>query len=264
MKVAVILPAAGLGTRMGKSSAEKTGTSRKQFMLLEGSPILIHTVRKFAASDRVSEIVVAVRAEDLAWVAEMLAEEFPTAARAFLEASAASPGRYARAAALVRVVEGGNSRQESVENALATLGPETDLVAVHDAVRPFIDLETIHKVFDEAAETGAAIVGVPAVDTVKQVSRGTGHVRIRATLPREKLVMAQTPQVFRYALLARAFRSAREDGFIGTDESSLVERLDVEVTVVPGSDRNIKITKPGDMDLAHLFLREETAKEARS
>ena len=105
MKVAVILPAAGLGTRMGKGSAEKTGTSRKQFMLLEGSPILIHTVRKFAASDRVAEIVVAVRAEDLEWVGAMLAREFP--------------GRR------VRAVEGGNSRQQSVENALATLGPET-------------------------------------------------------------------------------------------------------------------------------------------
>ena len=253
MKVAVILPAAGLGTRMGKNSAEKTGISLKQFMLLDGSPILIHTVRKFAASDRVSEIVVAVRAEDLEWVAEMLAQELPVARPSHL-----------RAHARVRVVEGGNSRQESVENALATVDPEIDLVAVHDAVRPFIDLETIHKVFDEAAETGAAIVGVPAVDTVKQVSRGTGHVRIRATLPREKLVMAQTPQVFRYDLLARAFRSAREDGFIGTDESSLVERLDVEVSVVPGSDRNIKITKPGDMDLAHLFLREEAAKVAQS
>jgi 2-C-methyl-D-erythritol 4-phosphate cytidylyltransferase len=249
MTVAVILPAAGLGTRMGKSSAEKTGTSRKQFMLLDGSPILIHTVRKFAASDRVSEIVVAVRAEDVEWVSEMLAQEFPDGARLVR--------------ARVRVVEGGNSRQESVENALATVNPEIGLVAVHDAVRPFIDLETIHKVFDEAAETGAAIVGVPAVDTVKQVSAGTGHVKIRATLPREKLVMAQTPQVFRYDLLARAFQSARADGFIGTDESSLVERLDVEVSVVPGSDRNIKITKPGDMDLAHLFLREETAKEAQ-
>jgi 2-C-methyl-D-erythritol 4-phosphate cytidylyltransferase len=168
MQVAVILPAAGLGTRMGKGSAEKTGTSRKQFMLLEGSPILVHTVRKFAASDRVAEIVVAVRAEDLEWVGGMLAREFP--------------GRC------VRTVEGGNSRQQSVENALATLGPETPLVAVHDAVRPFIDPETIRQVFDEAAETGAAIVGVPVVDTVKQVSRATGRVRIRATLPREKLV----------------------------------------------------------------------------
>ena len=244
MKVAVILPAAGLGTRMGKNSAEKAGTSRKQFMLLEGSPILIHTVRKFAASDRVSQIVVAVRLEDLSWVHEMLAAEFP------------SPR--------VRVVAGGDSRQQSVENALKEVQPGTDLVAVHDAVRPFIDLETIHKVFDEAAEMGAAIVAVPAVDTVKQVIRGTSHVRIRSTLPREKLVMAQTPQVFRYDLLVRAFQSARDDGFIGTDESSLVERMDVEVSVVPGSDRNIKITKPTDMDLAHLFLREELARGARN
>ena len=122
MKVAVILPAAGMGTRMGKGAAEKTGTSRKQFMLLEGSPILMHTVRRFCASDRVGVIVVAVRAEDVMWVLELLAGEFP--------------GHR------VRVVEGGNSRQESVENALRTLGPEYELVAVHDAVRPFIDLET--------------------------------------------------------------------------------------------------------------------------
>jgi len=242
MRIAVILPAAGLGTRMGKSHvAEKSGTSRKQFMLLDGAPILIHTVRKFAASDRVSEILVAVRADDREWVESMLSAEF-------------SGGK-------VRVVEGGNSRQESVQNALASLDPETDLVAVHDAVRPFIDIETIHKVFDEAAETGAAIVAVPAIDTVKQVTRGTDHVRVRSTIPREKLVMAQTPQVFRYGLIVRAFDSARADGFSGTDESSLVERLDVEVSVVPGSDRNIKITKPGDMELARLFLHEETLRE---
>jgi len=243
MRVAVILPAAGLGTRMGRGSAERAGTSRKQFMLLAGSPILLHTVRKFAASDRVSEIVVAVRPEDVAWVRATLSGEF--------------------AAGRVRVVEGGNSRQQSVENALSALGPETDLVAVHDAVRPFIELETIHKAFDEAAESGAAIVGVPVVDTVKQVSRGTGKVRVRTTLQRDKLVLAQTPQVFRYELLVRAFEAARQDGFIGTDESSLVERLDVEVTVVLGSDRNIKITKPGDMDLAHLFFQEDHVKETQ-
>ncbi len=239
MKIAVILPAAGLGTRMGKSSAEKTGTSRKQFMLLDGSPILIHTVRKFAASDRVTDILVAVRPEDREWVEQMVSREFD--------------GR-------VRVVDGGDSRQESVQKALETLTPDTDLVAVHDAVRPFIDLETIHHVFDEAAATGAAIVAVPAVDTVKQVTRGTEHVRVRSTIPREKLVMAQTPQVFRYDVIARAFQQARIDGFTGTDESSLVERLEIEVSVVPGSDRNIKITKPADMDLAHLYLQAETAR----
>jgi 2-C-methyl-D-erythritol 4-phosphate cytidylyltransferase len=233
MQAAVILPAAGLGTRMGRSAAEKTGTSRKQFMLLEGSPILAHTVRKFASLDCVTEIVIAVRAEDMEWVAEMMAGE--------------APGR-------VRVVEGGNSRQQSVGNALASLAPNTGLVAVHDAVRPFIEAETILKVFEEAAATGAAIVGVPVVDTVKQVTQGTGHVKIRGTLQREKLVLAQTPQVFHYHLLRRAFAAAQQDGFTGTDESSLVERLDVEVSVVLGSERNIKITRPSDMDLANLFL----------
>ena len=241
MKVAVILPAAGLGTRMGRTSAEKSGTSRKQFMLLDGSPILLHTVRKFAASSRVDEIVVAVRGEDLDWATDLLRREVR--------------------AKNVRVVEGGNSRQQSVENALRTLDPATTLVAVHDAVRPFIDLETIDKVIDEAAESGAAIVGIVPVDTVKQVTRAqTNKAKIRATLPREKLVLAQTPQVFRYELLVRAFAAAQNDGFTGTDESSLVERLDqVEVSVVLGSDRNIKITKPSDMDLARLFLEEETA-----
>jgi 2-C-methyl-D-erythritol 4-phosphate cytidylyltransferase len=238
MKVTVILPAAGLGTRMGRAVPEKAGTSRKQFMLLEGSPILIHTIRKFASSPAVAEIVVALRPEDMDWVSELLhAEEF---------------GK------LVRVVEGGDSRQESVEHALATLGAGTELVAVHDAVRPFIEHSVLEKVFAEAAETSAAIVGIVPVDTVKQVHRN----KIRQTIPRERLILAQTPQVFRFDLLKTAFARAREDGFAGTDESSLVERLDqVEVSVVPGSDRNLKITKPSDMDLARLFLAEElTAK----
>src|SRR5450756_3105475 len=117
MKVAVILPAAGLGTRMGKGAAEKVGTSRKQFMLLDGSPILMHTVRKFVASDRVAVIVIAVRAEDTEWVREMLAEEFES-------------GR-------VRVVEGGNSRQDWVKNALARLGRETRWLGFHTAAVPF-------------------------------------------------------------------------------------------------------------------------------
>ncbi len=234
MKVSVILPAAGLGTRMGRAVPEKAGTSRKQFMLLEGSPILLHTIRKFVSSSAVSEIVVALRAEDLEWVRDLLEREsFPKP---------------------VRLVEGGDSRQESVENALATLDAATELVAVHDAVRPFIELSVLEKVFAEAEEAGAAIVGIVPVDTVKQVHRN----KIRQTIPRDRLILAQTPQVFRFDLLKQAFAKAREDGFTGTDESSLVERLEqVEVSVVPGSDRNIKITKPSDMDLARLFLAEE-------
>ena len=221
---------------MGRAVPEKAGTSRKQFMLLEGSPILLHTIRKFVSSPSVSEIVVALRAEDMEWVRDLLEQE-----------TFAKP---------VRLVEGGDSRQASVENALATLAPGTELVSVHDAVRPFIEHSVLEKVFAEAEETGAAIVGIVPVDTVKQVHRN----KIRQTIPRERLILAQTPQVFRFALLQQAFAKAREDGFAGTDESSLVERLEqVEVSVIPGSDRNIKITKPSDMDLARLFLAEELA-----
>ena len=238
MKVSVILPAAGLGTRMGR---EKSGTSRKQFMLLEGAPILIHTIRKFLRCPAVTEIVVALRAEDLDWARGLIHQEHPTRP--------------------VRLVEGGDSRQASVENALAALTPDTDLVAVHDAVRPFIEVDLIDKVIAEAAATGAAIVGIVPVDTVKRVHKN----KIRATLPREHLVVAQTPQVFRFDLLQRAFEMARQDSFLGTDESSLVERLEqVDVTVVQGTDRNLKITRPSDMDLARLFLAEEMAGHAAS
>ncbi|NWF84193.1 MAG: 2-C-methyl-D-erythritol 4-phosphate cytidylyltransferase [Bryobacteraceae bacterium] len=238
MKVAVILPAAGLGTRMKSGAAESAGISRKQFMLLEGSPILIHTVRKFLACPLVGEVVIALRTDDIEWVSEMLARE-----------NFAKP---------VRLVPGGEARQHSVENALDSLAPDVDIVAVHDAVRPFVASSTITEVIEKAAETGAAIVGIVPVDTVKQVQR---HV-VQGTLNRDRLVLAQTPQVFRAEVLRAAFQKAREDGFIGTDESSLVERLDgVEVTVVAGSDRNIKITRPSDIDLARLFLREEQEKK---
>ncbi|HEY1759313.1 MAG TPA: 2-C-methyl-D-erythritol 4-phosphate cytidylyltransferase [Bryobacteraceae bacterium] len=233
MRVSVILPAAGLGTRMGR---EKSGTSRKQFMLLEGAPILIHTIRKFLRCPSVTDIVVALRGEDLDWARGLLEQEHPQ-----------KP---------VHVVEGGETRQQSVENALASLMPAPDLVAVHDAVRPFIDTDLVERVIAEAASTGAAIVGIVPVDTVKRVQRN----KIRSTLPREHLVLAQTPQVFRFDLLNDAFEQARRDNFVGTDEASLVERLEqVEVSVVQGSDRNIKITKPSDMDLARLFLGEELA-----
>ena len=210
-------------------------------MLLDGSPILLHTIRKFAACQQVTEIVVALRGDDIAWVKELIdGEHLPKP---------------------VRLVLGGDTRQHSVENALVSLDPDTDLVAVHDAVRPFIEQEAIAKVIHEAGESGAAIVGIVPVDTIKQVHRN----KIRATLPRERLVLAQTPQVFRFSLLKEAFTKAQEDGFVGTDESSLVERLEkVEVSVVAGSDRNIKITKPTDMDLARLFLYEAAGKRKAS
>jgi 2-C-methyl-D-erythritol 4-phosphate cytidylyltransferase len=233
MRVSVIIPAAGLGTRMGH------GTNRKQLMLLGETPVLIHTVRKFTASPMVAEVLVAVRPDDRPTVDEQL--------------------RLAGFDKPVHVVEGGDSRQESVQHALDAVSSDSDLVAVHDAVRPFIDADTIERVFRAAAESGAAIVGIVPVDTVKQVK---GH-KVRQTLIRDHLVLAQTPQVFRTELLKEAFARAEAENFTGTDEASLVERLEkVEVSVVPGTDRNIKITKPGDMALARLYYSLETEAES--
>ncbi len=233
MKVAVILPAAGLGTRMKPADPGSPAAPRKQFLLLDGSPVVLHTIRKFVSCPLVSQVVLALRPEDRPRVDELIASEhFPKP---------------------VITVDGGDSRQQSVENGLAAVDPDTDVVAVHDAVRPFIDPETIEEVIRTAAECGAAIVGIIPVDTVKQI-----HLhKVTGTLNRDRLVLAQTPQVFQTAILRKAYEQARLDGFIGTDESSLVERIEVEVAVVAGSDRNIKITRQSDIELAHLFLREE-------
>jgi 2-C-methyl-D-erythritol 4-phosphate cytidylyltransferase len=156
----------------------------------------------------------------------------------------------------VQLVEGGEHRQHSVANALAAISAAPDdIVLVHDAVRPFVTSEIIDEVTEAAGKYGAAIAGMPAVDTVKQVERTSEGALITATIPRERVVMAQTPQGFRYDVLKKAFDEAGADGFTGTDEASLVERSGNEVAVVMGSPRNIKITTPADMDVAEFFLK---------
>jgi 2-C-methyl-D-erythritol 4-phosphate cytidylyltransferase len=234
MQVFAILPAAGLGTRMA-------GPQPKQFLELDGVPILIHSLRAFAGVQRITAIYVAVRRTEMERV----------------EAQVAEHGFQGR----VRVVEGGDNRQESVANALAALESDLkaeadDLVLVHDAVRPLIDAATIERTIDAVATHGAAIVGLPAVDTIKQVERTAHGALITATIPREYVVLAQTPQGFRYGLLERAFAEATADGFVGTDEASVVERAGHPVAVVPGSQVNLKITQPGDLELAEFFLKQ--------
>ena len=230
MQVFVILPAAGLGTRMA-------GPQPKQFLALDGVPILVHSLRAFAAVERVTAIYVAVRKPEMERVEAQIAE-YGFAGR-------------------VRVVEGGDNRQESVSHALAALPAEADdIVLVHDAVRPLIDAVTIDRTIDAVAEYGAAIVGLPAVDTIKQVERTAHGALITSTIPREYVVLAQTPQGFRYGLLQRAFAEATADGFIGTDEASVVERAGNPVAVVHGSQVNLKITQPGDLELAGFYLQQ--------
>jgi 2-C-methyl-D-erythritol 4-phosphate cytidylyltransferase len=248
MKVIVIIPAAGLGTRMGPVPGTKRKATQaapsKQFTELGGTPILIHTLRKFAAVDAVSEIWIALRANEI------------TGFRARLESEALGSEAKDVRKKKVELVVGGEHRQQSVEHALnAVSAAPDDIVLVHDAVRPFVTAEIIGAVIEAAKKYGAAIAGLPAVDTVKQVERTAEGAVIKATIPRVGVVLAQTPQGFRYGLIKKAFDEASADGFMGTDESSLAERAGHEVAVVMGSARNIKITAPGDMELAEFYLK---------
>ncbi len=223
------------------SGARVTPSASKQFTELDGTPILIHTLRRFAAVSQVREIYLAMRPAESSSFERRLAQEH-----------LGKP---------VRMVEGGEHRQESVANALAAVKAKADdIILVHDAVRPFVDEEIITSVIDAATHHGAAIAAVPAVDTIKQVERTAEGAVIHATIPRAQIVMAQTPQGFRYDVLKKAFAEAASDGFMGTDEASLVERSGHEVFVVMGSPRNIKITTPADMELAEFFIEQEKAK----
>jgi 2-C-methyl-D-erythritol 4-phosphate cytidylyltransferase len=238
MKVVVIIPAAGLGTRMAPASSAKAKIPCKQFTELGGTPILIHTLRKFLASPRVTEIWAALRKDEIPGFRERLQTEAAGVLRNKVE-----------------LVEGGDHRQHSVANALAVVSAAPDdIVLVHDAVRPFVTPEIIEEVIRGAEKFGAAIAGLPAMDTIKKVERTADGALVTATIPREHVVMAQTPQGFRYHVLKKAFDEATADGFVGTDEASLVERSGHEVAVVMGSPRNIKITNPADMELAEFYL----------
>jgi 2-C-methyl-D-erythritol 4-phosphate cytidylyltransferase len=244
MKVMAIIPAAGLGTRMAFAPGVKgqKPASSKQFAELNGTPILVHTLRKFAACHQVAEILVALRKNEIASFSQRLDKEGKDLAQK------------------IQLVEGGDHRQHSVANALAAIkAVPGDVVLVHDAVRPFVTKEIIEEVVRAAERHGAAIAGLPAVDTIKQVDRTADGAVVTATVPRERVVMAQTPQGFRYEVIKRAFDEAAADGFVGTDEASLVERSGHEVAVVMGSPRNIKITTPADMELAEFYLKSSVA-----
>src|SRR5271155_1225485 len=232
-KIAAIIPAAGLGTRMGADQP-------KQFLELDGMPLIIFTLRRLAACTAITDFFISTRADDVVSLEDTVAK--------------AGLGRPAR------VVHGGDTRQQSVANALAQVDPSTEIVLVHDAVRPFVTVPQIDRVIAEARARGAAILGIPAIDTVKEVKRASlpeDVALIASTIPRERIVLAQTPQAFSYALLRDAFRKAQQDGITASDESSLVERFGHEVFVVLGSERNFKITRPADMDLARFYLDQE-------
>src|SRR5271170_5883508 len=211
-RVAAIIPAAGLGTRMGAEMP-------KQFLELDGMPLVIFTLRRLAACNAITDFFLSTRADDVVSLQDKVGK--------------AALGRPAR------VVQGGATRQGSVANALAQVDPATEIVLVHDAVRPFVTPQQIERVIAEARTRGAAILGIPAIDTVKEVKRASlpeDVVLITSTIPRERIVLAQTPQAFSYALLRDAFRKALQDGVTASDEAALVERTGHDVFVILGSE----------------------------
>lgn len=212
-----MVPAGGRGLRMG-------GDRPKQFLSIGGVPLMVHALRTLQQSPLVHEIIVAVPPSERDYCARDVI------------------GRYALTKA--RIVDGGGERQDSVRAALAAVDAASELVLVHDAVRPFLTLEMIARVCEAAAREGGAIIAIPARDTLKDV--GDGQV-IQRTVDRSRLWQAQTPQTFRRELLQRAHAKAQADGYLGTDEADLVQRLGERVVVVEGSGENIKVTRPEDL-----------------
>jgi 2-C-methyl-D-erythritol 4-phosphate cytidylyltransferase len=238
--VYAVIPAAGLGTRMQAGF----GAAPKQFLELNGLPILVHSLRAFAAVREVRGVWIAVRADEQIRLQALLREH-----------AAALPGKLQ-----VHIVEGGDTRQESVARALAAIEcGDDDVVLVHDAVRPLVEPSAIERVIAAVRKHGAATLAMAATDTIKQVERTQDGALITATIPRENIVQAQTPQGARAGLLRRAVSEAEADGFAGTDEAGLLERAGIPVAAVPGSASNLKITHASDLPLAEWYLAQRSA-----
>lgn len=228
--VFVLVPAAGAGRRMGAAV-------NKQYLTLAGRPILAHTLDLFEKHPAVEGVVVVSPREEIPFCRKEVVERYG----------------FGKVRALV---EGGGERQDSVRNGLAACpGGDDDIVLIHDGVRPFFPAELIGAVAETAARVGGCVVGVPVKDTIKEVEGG----RIAGTPPRGRLWQAQTPQAFPLRVIREAHARALRDGFRGTDDASLVERLGAPVAMVEGSYRNIKITTPEDLVLARAFLAEGDA-----
>ena len=227
MNVAIIA-AAGQGTRLG-------GKLAKQFLELAGVPVIIHTLKKFEQCAEIQEVVLVLPAPDAAGFLELV-------------------GKY-ELRKLRRVVAGGATRSESVWRGLQSVREATaEIVAVHDGVRPFVTPEEITRTVEAARLSGAAILTAVPVDTIKEVENN----RVVRTLERTRLRRALTPQCFRYELLRRAYEQPHELVKDATDDSSLVEALGIAVTIVEGDARNIKITRPEDLALGEMILKQNS------
>lgn len=225
MFVSVIIPAAGFGERMG-------ATIGKQFLLLSGKPILVHTIERFQACDAVNEIIVATQKTSFSLIEEIK--------HTFALTKLKPP------------VAGGQRRQDSIVNAMRTIDERSDIISVHDAVRPFVHLKEITQSIETAKFFGASIVAVRAKDTMKLA---TTDGRVEKTLSRSSLWSVQTPQTFQRKILFDAYDFAVKNGITATDDSFLVEQIGISPIIVEGGYENIKITTPDDLLLAELLVK---------
>ncbi len=224
--VVAVVPAAGLGTRMG-------GATRKQYLVLGGTPLLVLSLKVLQQISAIREIILSVPADDQDYCWREIVQPFGLKK-------------------VTQIVAGGTRRQDSVRHGLLAISDPPELVLVHDGVRPFIQEDVVERSIACAERTGAAVVGVPIHDTVKRVN---AQLIIQETLIREELWHIQTPQVFRYDWLCEAHRDAQEEQWNVTDDAALIERKGYPVSVVEGSDLNIKITKPDDLIFGEAILR---------
>lgn len=233
-RTSAIIPAAGRGKRFGKET-------NKVFALAAGKPLLAHTLEAFEKCGLIDEIILVVGEHEIA-EAESIAEAY-------------------KISKIKAVVAGGGHRQDSVKNGLQAVDTSTDIVAIHDGARPLVSREVIEKAIAAARETGASVVAAPVVDTIK--SAGTDGI-VAATLDRSRLWAIQTPQTFDRTLLLRAYEQAGVDGYYGTDDASLVERLGHPVKIVHGAYDNIKVTTQLDLEFVEMRLGGKVTEEIRT
>ena len=225
-KVFAIIVAAGKGLRMDDSK-------RKQYLRVAGIPVIVHTLRVFDSCDAIDKIYLVLPEEDL----DFGRDEIISATDWVKE---------------IILVAGGPRRQDSVYNGLQAVDAENSIVVIHDGVRPPVTPDQLKACINAARKHGACILGLPAFDTLKRVSTADTIVE---TLDRDTIWFAQTPQAFRYDLIIKAHKHARQHGLKATDDASLIEQLGLEVKIIEGSRRNIKITNPDDLKLARILLK---------
>lgn len=237
MRTVAIIPAGGVGKRLGSSIA-------KQYLLLDGVPVLVRTLKIFQQAKVIDEIVLVVPEDDLISARKQLVDKYDLTK-------------------VTAIVSGGNERQDSVRNGLSAIVDKCDVVIIHDGVRPLLTEEMLNQVVAAAKRDGASSIGVKVKDTVKQTK---DEDLVVATLPRNNLWLTQTPQAFAFDILQKAYAAAVSDKFYGTDDASLVERIGVKVKMIAGSYENIKITTPDDLIIAEAFIKNkaETSMNIRS